>query len=280
AYIDVETPFTDELLMGWALRYEDYDSFGSTTNYKVTAQQLDDALTPETRMIIFSSPSNPTGSIYSKQELVQMADVFRKYPDLVIVSDEIYELINFVGKHESISAHKDLHDRLVIINGVSKGFAMTGWRLGYMVGPNWIIKACEKMQGQFTSGTSAISMKAAKVAIESDNSVVANMLDEFKKRRAYMLSALKAEPRFKMNQPEGAFYLFIDISEFFGTTSGNTSIQNAEDFIMYLLDTANVAMVDGGAFGAPDCLRISYAASLTQLKEAVKRILSAVKDLK
>lgn len=201
---------------------------GVEQDYKVSAEQLEEALTEKTRMIIFSSPSNPTGSIYTKEELAQIADVFRKYPNLIIVSDEIYELINFEGEHTSISAHKDLHDRLVIINGVSKGFAMTGWRLGYMVAPEWIIKACEKMQGQFTSGTSSISMKAAQAAIGSDDSVVADMVAEFKKRRDYMLDAFGEISRLKMNKPGGAFYLFIDVSEFFGTSNGETTINDSE----------------------------------------------------
>lgn len=253
---------------------------GVEQDYKVSAEQLEEALTEKTRMIIFSSPSNPTGSIYTKEELAQIADVFRKYPNLIIVSDEIYELINFEGEHTSISAHKDLHDRLVIINGVSKGFAMTGWRLGYMVAPEWIIKACEKMQGQFTSGTSSISMKAAQAAIGSDDSVVADMVAEFKKRRDYMLDAFGEISRLKMNKPGGAFYLFIDVSEFFGTSNGETTINDSEELIMYLLGEANVAMVDGGAFGAPDCIRISYAASMEQLKEAVSRLKKALSQLK
>ncbi|MFY0672169.1 MAG: pyridoxal phosphate-dependent aminotransferase [Bacteroidia bacterium] len=252
---------------------------GVNQDYKVSAEQLDAALTEKTRMIIFSSPSNPTGSIYTKDELAQIADVFRKYPNLVIVSDEIYELINFEGDHTSISAHKDLHDRLVIINGVSKGFAMTGWRLGYMVGPQWIVKACEKMQGQFTSGTSSISMKAATAAIGSDDSVVADMVAEFKKRRDFMINALGEESRIKMNRPGGAFYLFLDVSAFFGTSNGSQNISNSEELVMYLLSEANVALVDGGAFGAPDCIRISYAASMEQLNEAVSRLKKALGQL-
>jgi aspartate aminotransferase len=284
--------FDDEVLIPapyWVTYPEQVALAGGYTNtvyagveqdYKVSAQQLDEALTEKTRMIIFSSPSNPTGSIYTKDELAQIADVFKKYPNLIIVSDEIYELINFTGEHASISAHKDLHNRLVIINGVSKGFAMTGWRLGYMVAPEWIIKACEKMQGQFTSGTSSISMKAAKAAIGSDDSVVADMVTEFKKRRDFMMEGLSAEPRLKMNKPGGAFYLFIDVSAFFGTSFEKTTINNSEDLTTYLLDKAHVAMVDGGAFGAPDCIRISYANSMEQLNEAINRLVKALGQLK
>lgn len=253
---------------------------GVEQDYKVSAAQLDEALTQETRMVIFSSPSNPTGSIYTREELAQFADVFRKYPNLIIVSDEIYELINFTGEHNTIAEHKDLHDRLVIVNGVSKGYAMTGWRIGYLVGPEWIVKACEKMQGQFTSGANSIAMKAAKAAIESGSEAIAPMLAEFKKRRDYLIEALSVEPRLKMNTPGGAFYLFIDISAFFGTSDGETNITEAEDLIMYLLDKAHVSMVEGGAFGAPNCLRISYAASMEQLNEAVARLTKALSELK
>ncbi|MBI1185711.1 aminotransferase class I/II-fold pyridoxal phosphate-dependent enzyme [bacterium] len=253
---------------------------GVAQDYKVSAQQLDEALSEKTRMIIFSSPSNPTGSVYTEAELSEMADVFRKYPNLIIVSDEIYELINFTGKHHSISVHKDLHERLVIINGVSKGYAMTGWRIGYMVAPEWIIKACEKMQGQFTSGANSIAMKAAKAALEGSDESVKLMLAEFKKRRDFLLDALAAEPRLKMNKPEGAFYLFIDVSDFFGLSDGETTIHTGEDLIMFLLDKAHVSMVEGDAFGAAECIRISYAASMEQLTEAANRILQALQKLK
>jgi len=253
---------------------------GVEQDYKITAEQLDEALKQDTRMLIFSSPSNPTGSVYSRDELASFAEVFRKYPNLVIVSDEIYELINFVGEHQSLSEFKDLHDRLVIVNGVSKGYAMTGWRLGYIVAPKWIVGPCTKIQGQLTSGGNSITMKAAKAAIEDDKSAAKAMLVEFKKRRDFLLEAFAAEPRLKMNKPEGAFYLFIDISAFFGTKSSNASISNAEDLIMYLLDQAHVSMVEGGAFGSPNCLRISYAASLEQLEEASNRILKALSELK
>lgn len=255
-------------------------SAGVEQDYKITAAQLDEALTEDTRMLIFSSPSNPTGSVYSKEELASFAEVFRKYPNLVIVSDEIYELINFVGEHCSLSEFKDLHDRLVVVNGVSKGYAMTGWRLGYIVAPEWIIKPCTKIQGQLTSGGNSITMKAAKAAIEDDKSAAKAMLVEFKKRRDYLLEAFSVEPRMKMNRPEGAFYLFIDISAFFGTATGDTKINDAEDLIMYLLDQAHVSTVEGGAFGSPNCLRISYAASLEQLQEAARRILKAFGELK
>lgn len=253
---------------------------GVEQDYKITASQLDEALTDDTRMLIFSSPSNPTGSVYSGDELASFAEVFRKYPNLIIVSDEIYELINFVGEHRSMSEYKDLHSRLVIVNGVSKGYAMTGWRLGYIVAPEWIVGPCTKIQGQITSGGNSITMKAAKAAIEDDKSAAKTMLKEFRKRRDFLLEAFAVEPRLKMNKPEGAFYLFIDISAFFGMSAGDTKVENAEDLIMYLLDQAHVSMVEGGAFGSPNCMRISYAASLEQLQEASRRILKALSELK
>lgn len=248
-------------------------------DYKVTAQQLDDALTQNTRMIIFSSPSNPTGSVYTKDELAQMAKVFEKYPNLIIVSDEIYELINFEGAHHSISAHSNLHERLVIVNGVSKGYAMTGWRIGYIVAPLWITEACEKIQGQLTSGTSSISMKAALQALTGSHESCGEMLKEFKSRRDFMIEALKEIPGLKMNTPGGAFYLFIDVSSYYGKSVDGVAINTGEDLVMYLLEKANTALVEGAAFGAPECLRISYANSLEQLTEAVARIKKALAQL-
>ena len=253
---------------------------GVEQDYKITASQLDDALSDKTRMLIFSPPSNPTGSVYSEKELNEMAEVLRKYPSVVVVSDEIYELINFASEHQSIAANKHLSDRLVIVNGMSKGYAMTGWRMGYIVAPHWILKPCEKMQGQFTSGTSAITMKASLAGIEGDKTEARAMLEEFRKRRDFLVEAFKAEPRIKLNNPQGAFYLFMDISEFFGTTDGSTTIGNAEDLAMYLLDNAHVSLVEGGAFGAPNCMRLSYAASMEQLKEALSRLLGALGQLK
>ena len=248
-------------------------------DYKVSAQQLDNALTEHTRMIIFSSPSNPTGSVYTRAELAEMASVFEKYPNLIIVSDEIYELINFEGAHHSISAHPSLHHRLVIVNGVSKGYAMTGWRLGYIVAPLWIAQACEKIQGQLTSGTSSISMKAALEAITGSHESSNEMLNKFKARRDFMIEALKDIPGLKVNTPGGAFYLFVDVSAYYGKSGQGVTISNGEDLVMYLLGKANVALVEGDAFGAPECLRISYANSLEQLEEAVSRIKTALSKL-
>lgn len=248
-------------------------------DYKVSAKQLDDALTQNTRMVLFSSPSNPTGSVYSEEELAEMAAVFAKYPNLIIVSDEIYELINFEGKHHSIAAHTHLHDRLVIVNGVSKGYAMTGWRLGYIVAPQWITKACEKIQGQVTSGTSSISMKAALEAITGSQESSDLMLTEFKARRDYLIDALGEIPGLKMNHPGGAFYLFIDVSHYYGKQVNGTTINDGEGLVMYLLEKAHVALVEGDAFGAPECIRISYANNIEQLKEAVQRIKKALSQL-
>lgn len=248
-------------------------------DYKVSAKQLDDALTQNTRMVLFSSPSNPTGSVYSEEELAEMAAVFAKYPNLIIVSDEIYELINFEGKHHSIAAHTHLHDRLVIVNGVSKGYAMTGWRLGYIVAPQWITKACEKIQGQVTSGTSSISMKAALEAITGSQESSDLMLTEFKARRDYLIDALGEIPGLKMNHPGGAFYLFIDVSHYYGQQVNGTTINDGEGLVMYLLEKAHVALVEGDAFGAPECVRISYANNIEQLKEAVQRIKEALSQL-
>ena len=255
-------------------------SAGVDQDFKINAAQLEEALTEKTRMFIFSSPSNPTGSVYSEAELAALADVFRKYPNCIIISDEIYELINFSGAHHSLAAFAEFSDRLVIVNGVSKGYAMTGWRIGYIVGPDWIVKACEKLQGQFTSGANSIAMKASKAALEMPNDSVEKMVAEFKKRRDFLMGELSKDSRLKMNCPDGAFYLFIDISAFFNTSDGDKTITNAEDLIMYLLDNAHVSMVEGGAFGSPECLRISYAAGMDQLEEAAKRMLNTLSQLK
>lgn len=242
------------------------------TDFKMTPTQLEAAITPQTRMLWFSSPCNPSGSVYSKAELRALADVLQKYPNIIVVSDEIYEHINFVGGHSSIAQFDDMYDRTVTVNGVSKAFAMTGWRIGFIGAPDWIARACNKMQGQITSGANCIAQRAVITAMEADPSKVKYMVDEFKDRRDLVLSLLGEINGFQLNEPEGAFYIFPDISFYFGKTLHGKPINNATDFSMFLLEEANVATVTGDAFGNPNCIRISYAASEAQLIEAIKRI--------
>ena len=249
-------------------------------DFKVTPKQLADAITPRTKLLILCSPSNPTGSIYTKDELAAIADVVAQHPNLYVISDEIYEHINFVGKHESFAQFKSIADRVIIINGVSKGYAMTGWRIGYMAGPTWIAKACSKLQGQTTSGPNSIAQKAATVAINSDGSYPALMCKAFLKRRDLMIDGLSKIKGFKTNVPQGAFYIFPDISYFFGKSDGETPINNADDFAMYILNKAHVAIVSGNAFGAPECIRFSYAASDEDLTYALEQIAKTVVNLK
>lgn len=248
-------------------------------DFKITASELEAAITPKTKLMIFSSPCNPTGSLYSKEELRSLADVIVKHPDLIVMSDEIYEHINFVGKHQSLAQFADVYDQVVTINGLSKAFAMTGWRLGYIGAPAWIAKACIKMQGQVTSGTCSIAQRAAIAALNADPSVTHKMRDAFKRRRDFVLNELKAMEGVKINVPEGAFYVFPDISSFFGKSNGDFKINNADDLAMYLLTEAEVATVTGNAFGNKNCIRISYAASDEELKEAMKRISNALSKL-
>ena len=250
------------------------------TDFKVSAEQIEKAITPQTRMLIYSSPSNPTGSLYTKDELEKIARVIVKHPDIIIVSDEIYEHINFAGKHESIGQFDFIKDQVVTINGVSKSYAMTGWRLGYIGAPLYIAKACDKMQGQFTSATSSISQRAAIAALESPPEIVEEMRLKFLQRRNLMLSLLQEIPGFKLNIPQGAFYIFPEISQLLNTTDGETEIKNADNLCMYLLNKAHVGLVPGEAFGAPGYIRISYATSEDKLKEAAKRIKKAIADLK
>ncbi len=250
------------------------------TDFKVSAEQIEKAITPKSRMLIYSSPSNPTGSLYTKNELEEIAKVISKHPAIVIVSDEIYEHINFIGRHESIGQFDFIKDQVVTINGVSKAYAMTGWRLGYLGAPLYIAKACDKMQGQFTSATSSISQRATIAALQSPPEVVEEMRIKFLQRRNLMLSLLKEIPGFKLNIPEGAFYIFPEISALLNTTDGETVIKNADDLCMYLLNKAHVGLVPGEAFGAPGYIRISYATSEERLTEAAKRIKEAVLKLK
>ncbi|MBT8324982.1 MAG: pyridoxal phosphate-dependent aminotransferase [Winogradskyella sp.] len=241
-------------------------------DFKMTAQQLEDAITPKTKMIWYSSPCNPSGSVYSKDELRALADVLQKHPNIFVISDEIYEHINYKGGHFSMAQFSDMYDRTVVVNGVSKAFAMTGWRIGYIGGPDWIARACNKMQGQVTSGANCIAQRAVITALNESPEKVKFMIDEFKERRALILNLLSDIPGFNSNEPEGAFYVFPDVSYYFGKTIKGKTINNASDFSMLLLEEALVATVAGDAFGNPNCIRISYAASQEQIKEALSRI--------
>ena len=246
------------------------------TDFKMTPEQLEAAITPKTKMIWFSSPCNPSGSVYSKSELRALADVLKNYPNIYIVSDEIYEHINFVGGHASMAEFEDMYDRTITINGVSKAFAMTGWRIGFLGAPVAIARACNKMQGQITSGANCIAQRAVITALEASPTKVQYMIDEFKVRRDLILGLLKDIDGFTCNTPEGAFYVFPDVTAFFGKTLNGTLIKNATDFSLYLLEAALVATVTGDAFGNPNCIRISYAASQDQIIEAINRIKKAV----
>lgn len=253
---------------------------GVNQNFKISAQQLEAAITPKTRMIIFSTPCNPSGSVYNKQELEALVKVLEKYPNIYIVSDEIYEHINFVGKHESMAQFPSVYNNVITVNGVSKGFAMTGWRIGYIGAPLWIAKACEKMQGQFTSGTCSVAQRAALAAVAADPAVVKPMRDGFLKRRDMVLAHLNDIPGIKTNVPDGAFYVFPDISAYFGKSDGTTTINSSADLCMYLLNSANLALVSGDAFGDDNCVRFSYATSEDKLVEAIKRLKNALSRLK
>lgn len=252
---------------------------GIDTDFKITPEQLASHMTEKTKMMIFSSPCNPTGSIYSKAELKVLADVISTKKDFYVISDEIYEHINFVGQHESLAQFENVYDQTITINGVSKGFAMTGWRLGFIGAPQWIAAACEKMQGQFTSGTCSITQKAVVAALDADPKVTISMKDAFKERRDYVLKRLNAMPHVKVNIPEGAFYVFPDISHYFGSSHGGKAIKNASDLSMYLLESAHVAVVTGDAFGSPNCIRFSYATSMDLLEKACDRIENALLEL-
>jgi aspartate aminotransferase len=241
-------------------------------NYKITPEQLEAAITPKSRLFMFSSPCNPTGSVYSKEELAGLAAVFAKHPEIFIISDEIYEYINYVGKHESIAQFGDLINRTIIINGLSKGFAMTGWRLGYMAAPLDVAKACDKIQSQFTSATCSITQRAAVTALTGELTTAVEMVAEFKKRRAYIHEALKTIPGLKVNDPEGAFYMFPDVSAFLNKSFEDSDIKNADDLCMYLLHKAHVSTVTGVAFEQPNCIRLSYATSMANLEKGVERM--------
>ena len=249
-------------------------------DFKITPEQLEAAITPSTRILLLNSPSNPTGSVYSHDELKAIAKVLEKYPRIMILSDEIYEYILYEGEHVSIASFPGMKERTIIINGVSKGFAMTGWRMGFMAAPKWVVKACDKLQGQQTSGSSSISQMAAIAAYSGGLNASMKMRDAFKYRRDMTLKLLKEIEGIKVNTPPGAFYLFPDVSYYFGKKSGNREINNADQLCMYLLEEGHVACVSGNAFGSPCNIRISYAAAEDKLIEAVKRIKTTLEKLK
>ncbi|QHS60110.1 pyridoxal phosphate-dependent aminotransferase [Chitinophaga agri] len=241
-------------------------------HYKITPAQLEAAITPKTKLFMFSSPCNPTGSVYSKEELKALADVFAKHPQIYIMADEIYEYINYVGKHESIAQFEGMQERTIIINGLSKGFAMTGWRLGYLVAPKTLAKAAENIQSQFTSATCSITQKAAVAALNGDLTTAHDMVAEFRKRRAFVFEQLSSIPGLKLIEPDGAFYMFPDVSAFFGKSYEGNVISNSDDMCMYLLHKVNVSTVTGAAFEQPNCIRLSYATSMAKLEEGMKRL--------
>ena len=253
---------------------------GFDQDFKMTPEQLEAAITPKTKMLILCSPSNPTGSVYSKEELAALADVLRKHPVVFVLADEIYEHINYIGKHHSIAQEPGLKEQVIIANGVSKAYAMTGWRIGFLAGPEWIIKGCNKLQGQYTSGTCSVSQKAAEAAYTLDQSAVEEMRQAFERRRDLIVKLAKEVPGLEVNIPQGAFYLFPKCNSYFGKSNGDKTINNSTDFAMYLLEEAHVATVGGDAFGDPDCFRMSYATSDENIKEAIRRIKEALSKLK
>ena len=246
------------------------------TDFKITPEQLEAAITPKSKLIFFNSPNNPSGTIYSEEEYRALAKVLEKHPNIYVVSDEIYEHINYGAGNFSFAAIESMYDRTITVNGVAKAFAMTGWRIGYIGAPEWIAKACNKLQGQVTSGANCIAQRATITALDAPVTKIGYMVDEFHKRRDIVLDLLGKIKGFKLNIPEGAFYVFPDISYFFGKTIKGNKIENASDFSMFLLENANIATVTGEAFGAPDCIRMSYAASEEQLREAIDRIKKAL----
>jgi Aspartate/tyrosine/aromatic aminotransferase len=252
---------------------------GIEQDFKITPEQLEAAITPKTKALILCSPSNPTGSVYSKDELKGLADVLAKYPNVIIIADEIYEHINYIGKHESIAQFAEIKDRVVIVNGVSKAYAMTGWRIGFIASPLYIAKACNKLQGQYTSGPSSIAQKASVAAYIGDQSCVAEMRAAFLRRRDLIVGLCKELPGVNLNVPQGAFYIFPEVDSYFGKSADGRKINDAADLAMYLLEVGHVATVGGAAFGAPGCIRLSYATSDENIIEAVKRIKEALAKL-
>lgn len=249
-------------------------------DFKMTPEQLESVITDKTKLIIFSSPCNPSGTVYTKEELKALADVIARHEDVYVISDEIYEHINFIGKHESIAQFDYIREQVIVVNGVSKAYAMTGWRIGYIAAPMWIVQACDKLQGQITSGVCSIAQKAAEAAMNGGLETVNEMKTVFKERRDLVLDLIRQIPGIKTNTPAGAFYVFPDVSYYFGKTDGETYIKTADDLCMYLLNKALVAMVPGEAFGNPNCIRLSYATSNEQLIEAMTRIKNALALLK
>ena len=247
------------------------------TDFKITPEQLEDAISPKTKLIMFNSPNNPSGTIYTEDEYRALGKVLEKYPDIFILSDEIYEHINYGTSHFSIAAIPELYDRTITVNGVAKAFAMTGWRIGYIGAPTWIAKACNKMQGQITSGANCIAQRATIAAVSAPVNAIQYMVDEFASRREMIIGLLNEIPVFKLNQPQGAFYVFPDVSHYFVKTIGGKQIENASDFALFLLEEAHVATVTGEAFGNENCIRISYAASEENIRTAVARISAALK---
>lgn len=246
------------------------------SKYKITPAQLEAAITPKTKLFLFSSPCNPSGSVYSREELRALAEVFMKHPEVMIISDEIYEYINYVGKHESIAQFPEIKDRVIVVNGLSKGFAMTGWRLGYIAADPVLVKGCEKLQGQITSATCSITQRAAIEALTGDLTPSQDMLRAFTDRRKRILELLVTIPNVACAEPDGAFYVFPKIDAYFGKKHGDTAINNADDLCMYLLNTAHVSTVSGNAFGEPTCIRLSFANSMTNIEKAVERIKKAL----
>ena len=246
------------------------------SDFKITPENLKASISSKTKMMIYSSPCNPSGSVYSRKELRALANVLIDYPEIIVISDEIYEHINFTGEHTSMAVFEDMYNRTVVVNGVSKAYSMTGWRIGYIGAPAWIARACNKMQGQITSGANCIAQQATITALESSPEKIKYMIDAFKERRKLILELISELPGFKTNQPQGAFYIFPDISHYFGKKLKGTKINTASDFSMYLLEKANVATVTGEAFGNPNCIRISYAASEEAILEACNRIKRAI----
>ena len=249
-----------------------YVECGIEQNFKMTPEQLEQAITPKTRALILCSPSNPTGSVYSKAELEALKDVLLKHPRVIVIADEIYEHINYVGAHASMAQFPDIKDRVVIINGVSKAYAMTGWRIGFIAAPDWIVKGCNKLQGQYTSGPCSVSQKAAEAAFAGPQQCVEDMRQAFERRKNLIVSLAREIPGLEVNEPEGAFYLFPKCSSFFGKSADGRTIQNSTDLAMYLLEVGHVATVGGDAFGSPECFRMSYATSDDNIREALRRI--------
>ncbi len=253
---------------------------GIENDFKVTAKQLEAAITPKTKAVIFSSPCNPTGSVFSRKELQDIADVVLKHPNLLIIADEIYEHINFTGEQVSIASFPGMFDRTITVNGFAKGYAMTGWRVGYIAAPKWIADGCNKVQGQITSANCSIAQRAALAAVTGDIAPTTKMVEEYRKRRDIVYNLLKEIPGVKANYPEGAFYFFPDVSSFYGKSDGTKTIKNGDDLCLFLLEKAHVSLVPGGAFGDEACVRLSYAASESDLREALKRLKETLATLK